>query len=110
VLAAAGLALVVVGWPFSVGGVVLQVLAAAIALHAVWRWERTRLVVTDEQVFLVQGTFRRRASSVPLARVRDISVEQTLVGRALGYGTLVAGGLEIRYVPDPGDVWALVRR
>ena len=26
---------------------------AAVALRAVWRWERTRVVVTDEKVFLV---------------------------------------------------------
>jgi membrane protein YdbS with pleckstrin-like domain len=110
VLAAGGLALVVLGWPFSVAGALVQALAAVLAVVAVWRWERTRLVVTDEQVFLVQGTLRRRARSVPLERVGDISVEQTLLGRALGYGTLVAGGLEISYVPEPRTVSALVRR
>ena len=90
------------GWPFSVAGALLQALAAALAVVAVWRWERTQLVVTDEQVFLVQGTLRRSARSVPLERVLDISVEQTLLGRVLGYGTVVAGALEIRYVPGRG--------
>ena len=37
------------------GGVVL------VALVAVWRWERTRLVVTTDKIYVVHGTFRRRA-------------------------------------------------
>ena len=35
---------------------------------------------------------------------------QGLVGRLLGYGTIVAGELEIEYVPKPRDVYGLVER
>jgi hypothetical protein len=45
---------------------------------------------------------------VRLSRAGAIEVEQTLVGRLLGYGTLIAANLEIDYVPGPQEVWYLV--
>jgi Bacterial PH domain len=84
--------------------------AAAGAGLAVWRWERTRVVVTTEKLFVVYGTLRRRAAAVHLAHVSTIEVEQSLLGRLLGYGTLVAGELEIPFVPQPRHVGTLVAR
>jgi len=101
VLAAGGASAFVLGWPLSAGGVVLLVLAAAIALRAVWRWDRTHVVLTDEKLFVVYGTVRRRAAAVRLERIGPVEVEQTLVGRVLGYGTVFAGDLEITHVPEP---------
>jgi len=49
----------------------------------------------------VHGTVRRRAAAVRLARVGAVELEQSLLGRILGYGTIVAGDLEITHVPDP---------
>jgi uncharacterized membrane protein YdbT with pleckstrin-like domain len=74
----------------------------------VLRWERTRVVVTTEKLFVVHGLLRRRAAAVRLERVDAVEVEQTLLGRALGYGTLIAGALEIPYVADPGEVCRLI--
>ena len=37
-----------------------------------------------------------------------VEVEQSLIGRALGYGTVVAGDLEIPHVPQPRDVYRLL--
>lgn len=109
VFAGAGGVLFAIGWPVSPLGVVPLALAAVIALGAVWRWERTRLVVTAEDVSLLSGTLRRRGASVPLARIGRVEVEQGLLGRLLGYGTLVAGELEIPYVARPGEVARLLR-
>src|SRR5439155_26755930 len=78
------------------------------ALVAVWRWERTRVVVTTDKIYVVHGTFRRRAAGVRLGRAGAIEVEQTLLGRLLGYGTLIAANLEIDFVADPQEVWHLV--
>ena len=47
-------------WPLPVIGAALMVIAAAVCLRAVWRWERTHLVVTTDKVCLVDGTLRRR--------------------------------------------------
>jgi membrane protein YdbS with pleckstrin-like domain len=109
-LATVGLALMVVGWPASIVGVLLQAVSAAIAVRAVWNWEQTRVVLTTDKLFVVHGTLRKRAAAVRLARIGAVEIEQGLVGRVLGYGTIVAGDLEIEYVPKPRDVYGLVER
>ena len=100
-VAAPGMFAVVVGWPATVVGAALLVVAALIAVSAVWRWERTHVVLTTEKLFVVHGTLRRRAAAVRLARVSAVELEQSLLGRLLGYGTIVAGDLEITHVPRP---------
>ncbi len=106
----AGAVLLVPGWPFTPAGTLLLAIAAVSAGAAVWRWERTRIVVTTQKLFVVSGTLRRRAAAVRLARVGAVEVEQTLAGRLFGYGTLIAGDLEIPYVPQPRQVYGLVDR
>ena len=110
------------GWPSSASavwpsagrprslGVLLQAGGAAIALRAVWKWERTRVVLTTEKLFVVHGTLHRRAAAVRLSRLGAIEIEQSLLGRLLGYGTIVAGDLEIEYVLEPRRVYGLVER
>src|SRR5919197_3136088 len=100
-LAAPGAFAVAVGWPATVAGAVLLALAAGVAVRAVWLWERTRVVLTSKKLFVVHGTLRRRAAAVRLARIGAVEVEETLLGRLLGYGTIVAGDLEITHVPEP---------
>jgi uncharacterized membrane protein YdbT with pleckstrin-like domain len=107
-LAAAGVAAVAAGWPLSLPGPFLMFAAAAVALRAVWGWERTRVVVTTEKLFVVHGIVRRRAAAVHLARVGAVEVEQSLLGRLLGYGTVIAGELEIPFVPEPRELARLV--
>jgi uncharacterized membrane protein YdbT with pleckstrin-like domain len=109
-LALLGALLLAQPWPFLVPGAVLVMLAAAVMLRAVWRWERTRLVVTTEKVCLLDGTLRRRSSAVRLRTVENLELEQSMAGRLLGYGTLVAGPLEIDHVPEPRNVYRLVER
>jgi uncharacterized membrane protein YdbT with pleckstrin-like domain len=97
-------------WPLQLPGAALVAVAAAVCLRAVWRWERTHLVVTTDKVLLVDGTLRRRAASVRLRAVEKLELEQSFPGRLLGYGTLVAGPLEIEHVPEPRSVYRLVER
>ena len=109
-LAALGIGCMAIGWPASIMGVLLQVGGAGIALRAVWMWERTRVVLTTEKLFVVHGTFHRRAAAVRLSRLGAVEIEQSLTGRLMGYGTIVAGDLEIAYVPEPRRVYGLVER
>jgi uncharacterized membrane protein YdbT with pleckstrin-like domain len=112
VLTVIGAGLVVVGlpvaWPLGALGAGALVAAAVLALAAVWRWDRTRLVLTSEKLFVVYGIAARRAAAVRLGRVPALEFEQSVVGRLLGYGTLVAGDFEVPYVPDPGRVRSLL--
>jgi uncharacterized membrane protein YdbT with pleckstrin-like domain len=110
VLAGLGALLLVQPWPLQLPGAVLVALAALVCLRSVWRWERNHLVVTTEKLFVVDGTLRRRASAVRLRTLENLQLEQTLPGRVLGYGTLVAGPLEIEHVPQARTVYRLVER
>jgi len=110
VLAFSGAVLLTQPWPLQLPGAVLVVLAALVCLRAVWLWERTHLVVTTEKLFVVKGTLHRSASAVRLRSLEHLELEQSLPGRLLGYGTLVAGPLEIEHVPQPRSVYRLVDR
>lgn len=110
VLAGSGAILLALPWPLALAGAGLVAIGAAVCLRAVWLWERTRLVVTTEKVCVVDGTLRRRSSSVRLRAVEKLELEQSFPGRLLGYGTLVAGPLEIEHVPRPRSVYRLVER
>ena len=111
VLAIVGAALVLFGaqasWGIGAVGALLLAAGAVVALVAVWRWDRTHVVLTDEKLFVEYGLAQRRAAAVRLERVGAVEVEQSPLGRLLGYGTVIAGNLEIPYVPDPGRVCRL---
>jgi uncharacterized membrane protein YdbT with pleckstrin-like domain len=99
VLAAAGGACFLAPWrPAGIAGAVLLGLAAAQAVLAVARWDRTHLTVTGSSLTVEHGFLRRRSASVSL-NATVFEVERTLLGRILGYGTVVAGDLEIDGVP-----------
>jgi len=109
-LAGCGVVGLVLGWPAVVPGGVLVAVAAAYAVAAVLRWDRTHVVLTREKLFVVHGILRRRAAAVRLTKVSSVEVDQSLLGRLLGYGTVVAGDLEIDCVPRAREVSALVER
>jgi uncharacterized membrane protein YdbT with pleckstrin-like domain len=110
VLAAVGVGGFRLGWPASLAGGVLLLAAAAYALAAVVRWDRTQVVLTSETLFVRHGLLRRDAASIRLDRVQAIELRQSIPGRVLGYGTVVAGDLEITAVPRARDVVALAQR
>src|SRR5205807_700683 len=62
-LAGLGAGLSQVGWFLTPVGAALVGLGATIAVAAVWRWERTRLVVTIGKLYVLHGTLRRRAAA-----------------------------------------------
>jgi uncharacterized membrane protein YdbT with pleckstrin-like domain len=97
-LGVAGAVLAFAGWPLSIAGAIALAVGAIGALRAVWRWERTRILVTDERLVVVDGTLRRREAAVPLG-AGAVEVDESLLGRLLGYGTLSVGELEVPYVP-----------
>jgi uncharacterized membrane protein YdbT with pleckstrin-like domain len=99
-LAAFGVVLLARGLPVSPLGAASLAVGAAVALRAVWRWERTRIVLADGRLVVVHGTLRRRTAAAPAGAVE---IEQTLLGRVLGYGTITAGELEVPYVARPDE-------
>jgi uncharacterized membrane protein YdbT with pleckstrin-like domain len=108
-LAVVGVFGLVLGWPGSIAGAVLLLTAGLYALAAVWQWDRTKVVLTSEQLFVVHGVLHRNAAAVRLQKVQAIELRQSLLGRVLGYGTLVAGDLEITAVPRVREVCAVAQ-
>jgi hypothetical protein len=80
-LAGAGGVLASLGWPLTPFGAVALGAGALVAVRAVWRWDQTVLLVTPQTLAVV--------------------VERPLLGRVLGYGTIVAGETEIPHVRLP---------
>jgi uncharacterized membrane protein YdbT with pleckstrin-like domain len=72
---------------YAIGGVAL-VLVLWLTLWPWIVWRTQHYVFTDERVVLQYGIFRRERRDIPLARVNDHSMNQTLFDRFFGCGTL----------------------
>jgi uncharacterized membrane protein YdbT with pleckstrin-like domain len=99
VLALAGAACFFAPWlPFAAAGAVLLALAALVAVVGVARWDRTHIAVTGNALVVEHGFLSRRSASISL-KGTVFEIERPLLGRVLGYCTVVAGELEMDYVP-----------
>ncbi|HEX5173329.1 MAG TPA: PH domain-containing protein [Gaiellaceae bacterium] len=99
VFAAAGAACFFAPWPaVAAVGAVLLAVAAVIAVVGVARWDRTHLTVTSNALVVEHGFLGRKSATISLNGT-VFEVERTLLGRILGYGTVIAGELEIDCVP-----------
>jgi membrane protein YdbS with pleckstrin-like domain len=108
-LAVAGIFLLTLPWAgAAAAGAVLIAIAATFTLRAVWQWERTRIVVTTEKLYVINGTLHRRTKAVNLRTVDAVEVDQSLIGQLLGYGTVVVGPLTMGHVAEPKQVCQLV--
>jgi membrane protein YdbS with pleckstrin-like domain len=61
-------------------------------IRLLWRtycWFTEYYMVTSERILWVSGTLRRKEDSLPLSRVTDIRLDQSPLGRVLGFGNLV---------------------
>ncbi len=98
-IAAAGVGCFFTPWRVvDIAGAALLALAAFLVVVAVARWDRTHLEVTGNALVVEHGFLRRRSASVSL-NATVFEIERPLLGRLLGYATVVAGDLEIDAVP-----------
>ena len=56
------------------------------------RYLSTEFALTDRRIIAKTGVFRRKSLELLLQKVESIGVSQPLVGRMLGYGTIVVSG------------------
>jgi uncharacterized membrane protein YdbT with pleckstrin-like domain len=93
------LAAMIVAWvmlPTGTGGRIGVGLVAAISVYfglrrGVWPllvWRCTHYVFTDERILLQEGVLSRDRRDLPLARVNDHAMSQSLLERLLGCGQL----------------------
>jgi uncharacterized membrane protein YdbT with pleckstrin-like domain len=76
----------------AIAGGVLVVVAAAIFSYCVIKKNATEIAVTDRRVIIKTGMTSRRSLEIMLAKVESIAIDETLMGRMLGYGTVVIHG------------------
>jgi uncharacterized membrane protein YdbT with pleckstrin-like domain len=98
-VAAAGIALLIyrdsIGIDAAVAnvvGLVLVVVAVIIFGYSVAKKNATEIAVTDRRVIIKTGMASRRSLEIMLAKLESIGIEESLMGRVFGYGTVVIHG------------------
>jgi len=89
-----------------IAAVIFGLLAVGAALRAFIRRATTELAVTDHRVIYKTGLLARHTIEMNRDKVESVDVDQTLLGRIFGYGTIIVrgtgGSLEpIRNIGDP---------
>lgn len=72
--------------------VALIVLSLIVGASAYWKRSATEMVVTNKRVLAKVGVLTHRSTEIMLAKVESVIVDQGLLGRILGYGTVVVRG------------------
>ena len=89
-----------------IAAAIFALLALSSALRAFVRRATTELAVTDHRVIYKTGLLARHTIEMNRDKVESVDVDQTLLGRIFGYGTIIVrgtgGSLEpIRTIGDP---------
>jgi membrane protein YdbS with pleckstrin-like domain len=100
-LAVIGLTLAVVAW---------------LAVRPVLRWVTTRTVITNQRLLWRRGLLARHSREIPLERISDVTVSQSLGERLFGLGDLVVQPvgeptrLTVADLPHPERVLEAINR
>jgi len=74
-----------------VGGLIIFV-GLLVGLRKFIEYKTSEFAVTTKRVIIKVGVFRRRTLELLLRQVEAISVEQTVLGRILGFGSVTLTG------------------
>jgi uncharacterized membrane protein YdbT with pleckstrin-like domain len=90
----------------AIAAIIFALLGLSSALRAFIRRSTTELAVTDQRVIYKTGLLARHTLEMNRARVESVTVDQTLLGRIFGYGTVTVRGVgsafePIRNINDP---------
>jgi uncharacterized membrane protein YdbT with pleckstrin-like domain len=78
--------------PLIVLGAAFFVVALLFIARGVLMRNATEMTVTNKRVFVKVGLAARRTIELLLSRVESIGVEESVMGRILGYGTVIVHG------------------
>jgi uncharacterized membrane protein YdbT with pleckstrin-like domain len=89
-----------------VAAVVFILIALVSGLSALIRRSTTELAVTDRRVIYKTGIFQRHSMEMNLSKVETVGVNQSILGRILGYGTVIVRGTggsfePVAFIGDP---------
>ncbi|HET9255744.1 MAG TPA: PH domain-containing protein [Pseudonocardiaceae bacterium] len=75
------------------GFLALGVLGGAVLVWLVvvplLRWRTTHFVLTTRRVLIREGILSRSGIDIPINRINSVQFRHSLIGRVLGYGTLI---------------------
>ena len=79
----------------------LGIIALASGLDALVRRTTTELAVTDRRVIYKTGILQRYSMEMNRSKVETVGVNQSILGRVLGYGTVIVRGTGGSFEPIP---------
>jgi uncharacterized membrane protein YdbT with pleckstrin-like domain len=82
-------------------GAILLLVAFVCIVRGLFKRNATEMAVTDKRVVIKVGLAARRTIELLLSKVESIGVEESMMGRMLGYGTVVLRGTG--GTPEPFD-------
>jgi uncharacterized membrane protein YdbT with pleckstrin-like domain len=74
------------------GGAILLLAALIFVVRGILERNATEMTVTNKRVVAKVGLAARRTIELLLSRVESIGVEESVMGRILGYGTVIVRG------------------
>ena len=77
---------------FVIAGIAALVLSSIILVNGIVRRRSTEVAVSNKRVLIKTGIVARKSIEVLLNKVESIGVEESGLGRVLGYGTVVVRG------------------
>jgi membrane protein YdbS with pleckstrin-like domain len=99
-------------WVDRAAGVVSVLFFLPVLLGAL-RWGAEAVAVTERRVVAITGLLRRKVTSIPLGRVRNVDLERGVGGRLLRYGDIVLdlgeqGTVVLERIPRPKEFYRLL--
>jgi len=76
----------------TIAGVAFLVLALIFVVRGILMRNATEMTVTNKRVFVKVGLAARRTVELLLSRVESIGVEESVMGRMLGFGRVIVHG------------------
>jgi uncharacterized membrane protein YdbT with pleckstrin-like domain len=72
--------------------IAVLVIAALPLLTTFLTWQAADLAVTNKRVILKTGVLKRKTPEMFLSRIESVEVDQSILGRVFGFGTIVIRG------------------
>ena len=92
------------GWPdmaLKITAAVFCLWGILAAVNALIQRATTELAVTDRRVIFKTGIFQRHTVEMNVSKVETVGVNQSILGRLLGYGTVTVRGTGGSFEPIP---------
>ncbi len=100
-IATSAVTALIAAYALKIIALLLGLFALASGLDALIRRSTTELAVTDRRVIYKTGIFRRHSMEMNRSKVETVGVNQSILGRVLGYGTVIVRGTGGSFEPIP---------